>query len=203
SKGNPGDGANAREYAGTVPSIIVDYYAVENLVLQHQEILLPPGEEFQQNFLRSKYIEAIEYDIGSFCDDPTVIGVIVDRERMTTYGGDLTYDEYARINRTCSNADYDLSIEEVEYDDNGNAAICQQVPVDSPSSIRSRIVCDEGGICSTTAVFTVQYGLPIRHFGCNSAAGTATNPYMCLGAWLSVNTNVGYNHQLQYAAPLE
>src|SRR5690606_23586248 len=49
----------------------------------------------------------------------------------------------------------------------------------------------------------VQYGLPIRHFGCNSAAGTATNPYMCLGAWLSVNTNVGYNHQLQYAAPLE
>lgn len=162
--------------------------------------------DYQNNLTsRQKLIDRLSYDYGLMADDPEIAGVIMNYSDPI-FPLKFENDEYSTITLAGNNCNYDSVDYGVTYSDTSTAMVCDTDIAKSADKARSNIVCtrsENGEIsCGAEIQFTVQVGLPIRHFASNNPGGTDTKPYPTWSGILASQVDSAYNTQNQFALAL-
>lgn len=153
-----------------------------------------PGTEGED---RTKLLQRLGADFTSFSADPDIAAVVF----QSKLG--LNDKELTQLNTFGTLCNYDTKEIDYSYDAKSTALACDIKTASTPTigqgDPNTKITCG-GDRCTATIKYTVQVGLPIRSFGSNSAAGTDTNPYLPISAYVATTSNLSeYNSLLQYS----
>lgn len=152
------------------------------------------------NKLQPLTFQRLEDDFARFGADPDVRAVVFAGPQTVPYS--LANNEVSRLNLVSTNCNYTVEDSGFKYANQGTAPVCatEDANLDVGNTTNdfteATVVCDHDSYrCSGEIIYTAQVGLPIKHFGSNSAVGTDTNPYA------PISTIVGNNSYLNYLNP--
>jgi len=126
--------------------------------------------------------ERLGFDFGLFSDDPTIAGIVLSPE-LFNLESNISAEIYRKLNLFGTNCNYDLVSYGDEYSVRSTAASCSVKAnankIDESKKAQTRVVCQRNvDACEASIQYSVQVGLPIRHFGSNSGLGTDTQTTM-------------------------
>lgn len=179
---------NNQDFRQHMQAIVVDFG------LQVSTFTTPGGKMLPLTFQR------LEDDFARFGADPDVRAVIFSAPPNVPYSIDTK--EISRFNFVSTNCSYTNEDSTFRYPTAATSPVCsvEDANIDVGNTAEDftegRVVCDYlAYYCMGEIIYTAQIGLPIRHFGSNSPAGTDTNPYS------PIATTVANNNYLTYLNP--